>query len=159
MDNQAMNVTDNIASNLRAWMESTPSLNTIEKVVEKSGCGYGTIRRARNGDGNTTVQNLARIAAAFRRKPEDLLRSPHEQTEVPAALCVREEAMPYHVSRQSPLERELLEIVERMSERGLILLIDQAEQIARRHPREKERSCVISLSEWRQNNMPFDKGI
>lgn len=48
-------------------------------------------------------------------------------------LGAREPNHAYAVSPQRPLEQELLAIVSKLSDRGLILLIDQAEQIARRH--------------------------
>jgi transcriptional regulator with XRE-family HTH domain len=44
-------------------------------------------------------------------------------------------------SEPNPLETELMENVRKMDDRGLILLIDQAEQIARRHPREKKEAA------------------
>lgn len=71
-----MDITDHIASNLDNWMASTPNLDTLKKVSARSGVGFGTVRRARNGDGNTTIKNLTAIAKAFGRSIEELLRAP-----------------------------------------------------------------------------------
>ena len=56
--------------------------------------------------------------------------------EAAAAAPVVQEATP-----TNPLETELLAKIKQMDDRGLILLIDQAEQIARRHPREKKEAA------------------
>lgn len=69
-----MNRADVIAANLARWMEESPGLNTLTKVADKSGVGYGTIRRLRTGQGNPTHQNLEKVAQAFGRYVEDLLR-------------------------------------------------------------------------------------
>jgi len=71
-----MDITDHIASNLDTWMASTPNLDTLKKVAARSGVGFGTVQRARNGDGNTTIKNLTAIAKAFNRSIEELLRAP-----------------------------------------------------------------------------------
>lgn len=68
-----MDISKTIAANLSAWMAATPELDTIQKVEAKSGVGFGTVRRARNGDGNITVEKLTAIAAAFRQPPAALL--------------------------------------------------------------------------------------
>ena len=68
-----MDITDTIAANLSAWMNTTPGLDTIQKVEKKSGVGFGTIRRARNGDGNITVEKLSAIAKAFGKTAKDLV--------------------------------------------------------------------------------------
>ena len=59
-------------------MEIHPKLNTLEKLSEASGVGFGTVRRIRNNEGNPTVKNIAAIAHAFRRKPTELLTPPLE---------------------------------------------------------------------------------
>lgn len=71
-----MDISTVIAKNLSAWMAATPSLDTIKKVSDKSKVGFGTVQRAKNGDGNITVANLLSIARAFGRLPEELLADP-----------------------------------------------------------------------------------
>lgn len=71
-----MDITETVAANLSAWMAQTPALDTLQKLEAKSGVGFGTIRRARKGEGNVTIENLAKIAAAFGRPPADLLKPP-----------------------------------------------------------------------------------
>ncbi len=69
-----MDITQIIARNLSAWMEANPHLNTLQKLSKASHVGFGTIQRAKNGDGNITVQNLHAIAQAFKRQAIDLLQ-------------------------------------------------------------------------------------
>lgn len=71
-----MDLTKNIAGNLSAWMADTPSLDTIKKVSSRSGVGFGTVQRAKNGDGNPTITNLGDIAKAFGKQVEDLIAPP-----------------------------------------------------------------------------------
>lgn len=77
-ENPFMDIAAIISKNLAAWMASTPGLDTLQKVEAKSGIGFGTVRRARNGDGNITVKVVEALAAAFGRKPADLLTPPPE---------------------------------------------------------------------------------
>ena len=80
-----MEITQIIAHNLSAWMEANPHLNTLQKLSKVSHVGFGTIRRAKNGDGNITVQNLHAIAQAFKRQAIDLLQPPASEVMVDAA--------------------------------------------------------------------------
>lgn len=68
-----MDIAAIIAHNLTALMERHPDRDTLEKVAAAAGVGFGTVRRAKNGDGNLTVQKLELIARAFRRTARDLL--------------------------------------------------------------------------------------
>ena len=129
MDNAAIEISAIIAANLGAWMQATPALDTIKKVSTTAKVGFGTVRRARNGDGNTTIQNLELIAGAFKRRPEDLLAAPNGQLQQPAPEY---EVMP-------PLIAELLDVAHDMSERGQIELIGRAKELARLHPRAKAK--------------------
>lgn len=82
-----MDITATVAANLSAWMAQTPALDTLQKLEAKSGVGFGTIRRARKGEGNVTIENLAKIAAAFGRPPADLLVPPAEKkADLPSPL-------------------------------------------------------------------------
>ena len=129
MDNRAMEISAIIAANLAAWMQAAPGLDTIKKVSARSGVGFGTVQRARNGDGNTTIQNLELIAKAFKRRPEDLLAPPAGQIQQPVADY---EVIP-------PLLMELIDIAHQISERGQIELIGRAKELARQHPRAKAK--------------------
>lgn len=73
-----MDIAEVISYNLTRLMSSSVSLNTLVKVSKASKVGFGTVRRAKNGDGNITVSNLEMIAAAFSRKAVDLLTLPIE---------------------------------------------------------------------------------
>ena len=88
-----MDITRTISTNLANWMEIHPKLNTLEKLSEASGVGFGTVRRIRNNEGNPTVKNIAAIAAAFRRKPTDLLTPPPELYEFSKSTMLSAEEM------------------------------------------------------------------
>lgn len=68
-ENPDMDIAKIISINLTALMDGTPALDTIKKVEQKSGVGFGTIRRAKKGDANITVEKLTAIAQAFKRHP------------------------------------------------------------------------------------------
>ena len=68
-----MDIAKTISTNLTAWMDNNKDLDTIKKVEEKSGVGFGTVRRTKNGSTNVTVENLTLIARAFKRHPAELL--------------------------------------------------------------------------------------
>lgn len=87
-----MDITQIISANLVAWMKDHKTLNTLEKVAEESGVGFGTVRRIRNNEGNPTVKNIAAIAHAFRRKPTELLTAQPEIYEfsTPTVLTAQE---------------------------------------------------------------------
>jgi len=96
-DNPNMDLTKNIAANLSGWMDGNPNLDTIKKVAVRSGVGFGTVQRTKNGDGNPTIKNLADIAAAFGKSIEALLADParqqgatHEAAQPIAAYQVRD---------------------------------------------------------------------
>lgn len=72
-ENPDMDTAKVISQNLTSWMEATPALDTFKKLSVRSGVGFGTVRRAKNGDGNITVEKLAAIAQAFGRQPAELL--------------------------------------------------------------------------------------
>lgn len=113
-------------------MAATPALDTLKKVSSKSGVGFGTVRRARNGDGNTTIQNLSAIARAFKRRPEDLLVSSDYSTDDKVTRLAAREPSP-----RSPLIDELIALAERMNERGQAQLIERAEVLAQQFPKAK----------------------
>lgn len=128
-----MDITTIVAANLNAWMDGNPSLNTSKKLSARSGVGFGTVQRARNGDGNTTIKNLAAIARAFGRSTEDLIRPTHyTQADNITRLTVQEPG-------PAPLIAELIAIAETISDRGQAELIGRAHEVARLHPRTKAK--------------------
>lgn len=86
-----MTIAKIISRNLTAWMEATPGLDKLQKLEAKSGVGFGTIRRAKNGEGNITVEKLEAIAAAFGKPAAALLAETSEHE----TLCVSEPCAPY----------------------------------------------------------------
>lgn len=127
-----MDITAIIAANLDAWMDKVPNLNTIKKVAAKAKIGFGTVRRARNGDGNTTIQNLAAIAHAFGRNVEDLIRLADYSKEPMVTVLPAQQA-----PALSPLLADILATAESMNERGQAELLGRAKELALQHPRAK----------------------
>lgn len=66
--------TNVVSRKLNKLMERSPSLNTLEKVAKASGLGYGTVRRAKNGEGNSTLKTLQALADAFRVRLDEITR-------------------------------------------------------------------------------------
>lgn len=98
-----MDISKVISANLSAWMDASPNLKTIKALAKASQVGFGTVQRAKNGDGNITVQNLEAIARAFRRRGVDLMSD---------GKAAYPPAVPVHLAVQEappPDERELLQ--------------------------------------------------
>lgn len=132
MDNFAMDITATISHNLSAWMDAKPTLGTLKKVAAKAKIGFGTVRRARNGDGNTTIQNLDAIARAFGRRVEHLLAEPAADGKV-ATLPEREPP-----ALEPPLDA-IVTAALAMSKEGRHVLLGRAEELALRFPAAKPK--------------------
>lgn len=124
-----MDITKIIALNLTAWMASHPDLDTLQKLSKSSHIGFGTIRRAKNGDGNITVQNLDAIARAFKRQAVDLLTLPDMNTTATEPATV-------YVTQEPPLdERELLQGYREASPDVRELMLDAAHRALKKQRR------------------------
>lgn len=145
-NNPQMDIAKVIGANLTALMASHPGLDTFKKIAARSGVGFGTVQRAKNGDGNITVEKLTAIALAFGRHPAELMipdgacqggeagRYP-KAVDADALRLVAQDAAAVVVRIGSPLRDELAEIAERINDGGLHELIGEARQIAKRYPR------------------------
>ncbi len=95
-NNPNMDIATVIAGNLTAWMSNTPALDTLMKVSARSGIGFGTVQRAKNGDGNITAKSITAIAESFGRTAAELMTPPTtaddqagpHRAEMPAAETV-----------------------------------------------------------------------
>lgn len=127
-----MNISEIISCNLKAWMEASQDLKTLKKVSQKAHVGFGTVQRAWNGSGNTTIQNLESIAGAFKKRAEDLLRLDYNGAAniTPMPTAREPDALP-------PRLAELLEMAQRINETGQIELLGQARMLAHLYPRAK----------------------
>ena len=136
-----------IAANLTAWMGDSPGLDTCKKVAEKSGVGFGTVQRAKNGDGNITVEKLTAIASAFRRHPAELM-IPTAAIKLPEKIgdyrrVIDGEALRLEVNEPKPkvlgfpslLQGELAEVAIKINDNGMHRLIAKAQEIAEQYPR------------------------
>jgi transcriptional regulator with XRE-family HTH domain len=126
-----MDIAKIIAINLKEWMATTSSLDTLKKLAARSGVGFGTVQRTRNGDGNITVQNLVAIAQAFGRPVEDLLRLPDG-----VADLSRHERR----SHSNALTDEIMDLIERLDDDGRWLIKGQALLLLSHHAKEKNRA-------------------
>lgn len=141
-DNPRMDITQAIAKNLGAWMEDAPEdINTIKKLAAKAGVGFGTVRRARNGDGNITVQNLEAIARTFKRHAVDLIATHGENYESEPTKPTHHVAEKIaHLQPADPLAnylRELTALASAMNDEGRWQLIGQAKLLATTNPKAK----------------------
>lgn len=132
-----MDISQRIAHNLSAWMASTRGRETLMLVSKASGVGFGTVQRARNGEGNLTVQNLEMIAAAFRRQAVDLLSEPQEsrvdQAATTASGLVVHERRAEYMTDDERLLIEAFRIADEGSRRALLLLArDSLDRFGRR---------------------------
>ncbi|MBW7903005.1 MAG: helix-turn-helix transcriptional regulator [Rhodocyclaceae bacterium] len=150
-DNPQMDIKKAIAQNLGSWMQGPPEL-TIKQLAVKSGVGFGTIQRTKNGDGNITVQNLDALARAFGRRAVDLIAEPRLAGTPPSGVA-EPSPPPYtqasnksaagsvtqlpKVDPQGTYMRELAKLAEAMSDEGRWQLMGQAKLLATTHPKAK----------------------
>jgi len=119
-NNPRMDTARIISHHLKALMESYPERDTLAKVSKAAKVGFGTVQRARNGDGNLTVQNLDMIARAFRRTARDLLAEPVEEYGPAAQVAVL-------AVQEAPVdERELVQGYRDASQEVREILLDLA---------------------------------
>ena len=125
-DNPQMDIAAIISRNLTALMASYPDRETLEKVAHVAHVGFSAVRRAKNGDGNLTVQNLDLIARAFRRTAKDLLAEPVDEYELAAPVTVL-------TAQEPPVEeRELLQGYRDASQEVREILLDLARKATRK---------------------------
>ena len=125
-DYPQMAIAQIISGNLIRLMASYPGRDTLGKVAKAAGVWFGTVQRARNADGNLTVQNLDLIAKAFRRSAKDLLADPDEAYGPAAPVTV----LAVH---EPPIdERELLQGYRDASQEVREILLDLARKASRK---------------------------
>jgi transcriptional regulator with XRE-family HTH domain len=131
-DNPAMTIIQTIAANLTAWMRDTPGLDTIDKVAEASGVGFGTVRRTKNGEGNPTAQNLHEIASVFGRRAADLMieDAPYPSAEI-RAFTVRD------MDKLEPPIDQIVAQAREMTREGQFVLLGQAQVLKRDYAKAK----------------------
>lgn len=138
-DNPDMDISERIARTLTIWMDAREDLGTIKKLSAKSKVGFGTVQRAKNGDGNITVKNLALIARAFGRPVEALLDVPAAVLPAlpPPILLPRCEVREPDARYADPTITELLDLANTMDSTGLNLLLVVARALAAEHPNDQ----------------------
>lgn len=75
----------NMAERLQKLMRDTPGLDTLEKVAEKSGVSYGTVRRIRMAaDNDVQIGHVESVANAFRLSLVEFVSDFDERAELSA---------------------------------------------------------------------------
>jgi len=144
-----MDINTTIAENLTEWMADHKTLNTMKKLAAKSGVGFGTIQRIKNGEGNITAKNMALIASAFNRNPAELMiPSPQKSfdevqysartTRITTQLIAAELLpLPIKSEREKMVER-INDLLPTLSDFGLVAVLEKAKDAARDYPVAKE---------------------
>lgn len=125
--NPEMDIAQIIARNLSTLMAANPDLDTLMKVSKAARVGFGTVRRAKNGDANITVQNLELLAHAFRRTARDLLVDSTTSYTAPPPPIIRQLAEP------QPDERELLQGYRDASPEVREIMLDLARKASKKN--------------------------
>lgn len=150
IDNRGMTITDIISANLDAWMRDHPTLDTLKKVSGRSGVGFGTVRRVKNGDGNPTINNLYDIARVFGRTVEDLIRPPTGGDAVSAAEYSPSQRDCNVIGltvqgANNPGIDELVTLAKGMSKEGQYILLGRAQELAVRYPQAQRKPFQLIL--------------
>ena len=127
---QLMDIAQIIANNLSALMATTPDRDTLMKVSKAAGLGFGTVRRAKNGDANITVQNLELLAHAFRRTARDLLV---DSTTAYTTRSPQPPAVLRQVAYSQPEESELLHGYRDASPEVREIMLDLARKASKKN--------------------------
>lgn len=142
-DNPNMDISKQIAATLAAWMATHPSLDTIKKVATKSGVGFGTVQRVGAGEGNVTVQNLAAIAKAFGKLPQDLLGgdSPQKAEEKKPLFAGEPTPVKFKTAREERIEK-INDLMTQMDDFGIVAMLEKAKDVARDYPAQVQQTLV-----------------
>jgi transcriptional regulator with XRE-family HTH domain len=125
-DNPPMDINRTIAANLTRIMAAHPIYKTVRKLSDDAKVGFGTVRRAKNGEGNLTVENLAKIAQKLGCGIERLISVEYQAGDA-SVFAVADPVTP-------PLMTDLLNTIQQISERGQIELLGRAKELARQYP-------------------------
>lgn len=124
-----MDIKSVVAQNISKLMAESRSLDTIKKVAARSGIGAETVRRARNGEGNITVDNLTAVAKAFGVDITYMVSvSPIE----PSATV-----LPIKIEQKTARRKRVDAIhalIEEISEIGLAVVLDKCREVSKEYP-------------------------
>lgn len=112
-----------------------------KKLASKSGVGFGTVQRAKNGDGNITVEKLAAIAEAFGKTVADLVAPSTAYSQAAGATQLRvEEPVQFKTPRDERITA-ITALLDRKDDFGVVALLEKAKEIAREYPRRKNQTA------------------
>lgn len=143
-----------VATNLKQWMDNTSDLDKQSKLATRSGVAQSHIGRILRQESSATVDILDQLSRAFGKKPEELLTS---QTIEATTARPLQPGTPKNQIHQTPgdynsrnivslpaqnkLITELNTLAAIMSERGLQVLIYEADKINKLYPKAQANSA------------------
>lgn len=117
-----------VAQNLSRLMSQSQTLDTVKKVSARSGVGFGTVRRAKNGDGNITVDNLSAIAKAFGVDISYMV-----STAIPTDLSDSIIKIKPKSARHKRIET-IQGLMDEINETGLAVILDKCRDVLKEYP-------------------------
>lgn len=155
-----MDITKTIADNLTRLMAASErekvKLTTLKALAEKSKVGFGTVQRAKNGDGNITVQNLELLARAFGRSAIDLITESGSATYLPRQesprIGVQDSAsgmiyaIPERRAIDNPIVAEVVSLITAMDDIGKGMILERARTISEERAAQSKANAGRSFS-------------
>lgn len=138
-DNPDMDITKIIAANLSAWMDGNIGPTTLKELARASGVGFGTVQRAKNASGNTTIQNLESIANAYKKHAIDLLDKNAAMYAMTSATIAHAREPERTVLKfgngdsEHPAITEVLKLMRRMNDHGKARALKHVQLVSEEH--------------------------
>lgn len=117
-----------VAQNLSRLMSQSQTLDTVKKVSARSGVGFGTVRRAKNGDGNITVDNLSAIAKAFGVDISYMVSTGTASDSSDSVIKIRPRS-----ARHKRIET-IYGLIDEINETGLAVVLDKCRDVIKEYP-------------------------
>ena len=109
-------------------MTNSQTLDTVKKVSARSGVGFGTVRRAKNGDGNITVENLSAIARAFGVDISYMVTDEKSENLMPPIIQMKPRS-----ARNKRVET-IHALMDKTNETGLAVILDKCREVSKEYP-------------------------
>jgi transcriptional regulator with XRE-family HTH domain len=137
-----MDIAHIVRDNLRRWMEPPSLMTTVVEVARRSGVPRESVRRAYNGEGNSTIKTIDGIATAFGKTAADLVSVSSDQSS-PHGVQDASNGQVYFVGRRETRMQTINAILERTDDDGLIAAIERLEDIAIKYPRARPQKGAM----------------
>lgn len=117
-----------VSRNLSRLMTNSQTLDTVKKVSARSGVGFGTVRRAKNGDGNITVENLSAIARAFGVDISYMVTDEKSENLMPPIIQMKTR------SARTKRVETIHALMDETNETGLAVILDKCREVSKEYP-------------------------